>query len=103
MLRPINEAEASAGARSGGSLLLPQLASNILATTSKYYFRAQYIPVWLGNLSRLRVVLQVGDKVLKHLAPGPLLHPRELRGRVARSLTVDYLRQDPIPKHWTLL
>ena len=58
--------------------------------------------VGLRDLTSLRVVLEVSNEVLEHLAPGPLLHPRKLRGGVAGSLAVDDFGQDPITKHRTL-
>lgn len=42
-------------------------------------------------LAGLGVVLQVGHYVFQHLASGSLLHSRELRCGVRRSLAVHYL------------
>ena len=59
-------------------------------------------PVRFGYLSCLGVVLQVRHQVLQHLAAGPLLHPRKLRGGVRCSLPVDDLGQQPVSEHGAL-
>ena len=58
--------------------------------------------VRLWNLPGLSVILKIRHKVLKHLRPRSLLHPRKLWGRVAASLTVDNLGKNPVAKHRTL-
>ena len=57
--------------------------------------------VRLRYLTRLRVVLQVRHQVLQHLRPRPLLHPSKLWSRVAASLPVDDLGENPVSKHRT--
>ena len=59
--------------------------------------------VRLWNLTGLSVILKIRHKVLQHLRPRSLLHPRKLWGRVAASLTVDNLGKNPVAKHRTLL
>ena len=58
--------------------------------------------VRLWNLPGLSVILKIRHKVLQHLRPRSLLHPRKLWGRVAASLTVDNLGKNPVAKHRTL-
>ena len=58
--------------------------------------------VRLWNLTGLSVILKIRHKVLKHLRPRSLLHPRKLWGRVAASFTVDNLGKNPVAKHRTL-
>ena len=53
-------------------------------------------------MSGLRVVLEVCDQILQHLAPRPLLHPGEVWRGVGGPLGVDHLGEEPLPEHGAL-